>query len=98
MRLGGGAANAVPSPPPTRAARGGGLSPRSAARSETAEPPPSPDPHPPLRGRRGADRARGEAALNSTSVGKNPAKVLPAPVGAIRSVERSSRAFANSAN
>ena len=37
-------------------------------------------------------------ALNSTRVGKNPASVLPAPVGAINSAERSSRAFANSAN
>jgi len=44
------------------------------------------------------DRKRGVPALNSTRVGRNPAKVLPAPVGAIRSVERSSRAFASSAN
>ena len=35
---------------------------------------------------------------SSTSVGKNPASVLPAPVGAISSAERSSRAFASSAN
>ncbi len=35
---------------------------------------------------------------SSTSVGKNPASVLPAPVGAIKSAERSSRAFASSAS
>jgi len=35
---------------------------------------------------------------SSTRVGKNPASVLPAPVGAIRSAERSSRAFSKSAN
>ena len=29
--------------------------------------------------------------LNSTNVGRNPASVLPAPVGAISSAERSSR-------
>jgi hypothetical protein len=39
-----------------------------------------------------------EAADNSTSVGKNPANVLPAPVGAISSTERSSRAFASKSN
>jgi hypothetical protein len=40
--------------------------------------------------------ARG--VLNSTSVGKKPASVLPAPVGAISSAERSSRAFYSSAS
>jgi hypothetical protein len=30
---------------------------------------------------------------NSTNVGRNPASVLPAPVGAISNAERSSRAF-----
>ena len=35
---------------------------------------------------------------SSTSVGRKPANVLPAPVGAISSAERSSRAFASSAN
>lgn len=35
---------------------------------------------------------------NSTSVGKNPASVLPAPVGAISSAERSARAFASSSS
>ena len=35
---------------------------------------------------------------SSTSVGRNPASVLPAPVGAISSAERSSRAFASSAS
>ena len=38
------------------------------------------------------------AELSSTSVGRNPASVFPAPVGAISSAERSSRAFSNSAN
>src|SRR5260221_6033840 len=104
--------DATSSPPPARAARGGvrgeqsslsrsgvgGASAASLRTEERVERPPTPDPSPPLRGRRGEDRARGGAALNSTSVGKNPAKVLPAPVGAIRSVERSSRAFASSAN
>ena len=36
--------------------------------------------------------AKGEES--STSVGRNPASVLPAPVGAISSAERLSRAFA----
>ena len=39
-----------------------------------------------------------QIALNSTSVGRNPASVLPAPVGAIKSAERSSRALANSSS
>ncbi len=43
------------------------------------------------------DRTSG-AALSSTKVGKNPASVLPAPVGAIKSAERLSRAFSNSAS
>ena len=43
-------------------------------------------------------RDRGAAALNSTSVGRKPASVLPAPVGAISSVERPVRAFCNSAS
>ena len=34
-----------------------------------------------------------EALLSSTSVGKNPASVLPAPVGAISSTERPARAL-----
>ncbi|MGY3371284.1 hypothetical protein ACVWZL_008409 [Bradyrhizobium sp. GM2.4] len=38
------------------------------------------------------------AELSSTSVGKNPASVLPAPVGAISNADRSSRAFSSSAN
>jgi hypothetical protein len=37
-------------------------------------------------------------ALNSTSDGKNPASVLPAPVGAISSTERPARAFPNNSN
>src|SRR5665213_2787971 len=57
-------------------------------------------------GGRGEGRTAGEAdarpsaelALNSTSVGKNPASVLPAPVGAISSAERSSRALASSSS
>ena len=40
---------------------------------------------------------RREGAESSTSVGRNPASVLPAPVGAISSAERSSRAFSSSA-
>jgi len=40
----------------------------------------------------------GTGALNSTSVGKKPANVLPAPVGAISKAERSSRAFSKSAS
>src|SRR3954452_11035358 len=46
----------------------------------------------------GADRTPGEDALSSTSVGRNPANVLPAPVGAISSAERSSRDFASSSS
>ena len=53
---------------------------------------------PPLRGGRGEARTADDRALNSTSVGRNPASVLPAPVGAISSAERSSRAFASSSN
>jgi hypothetical protein len=84
----------------------GGASAYSLA-EEFAETPP--DPSPPLRGRRGEERAGDDAvdsrneegciaADNSTRVGKNPASVLPAPVGAISSAERSSRAFASSAS
>jgi len=36
--------------------------------------------------------------LNSTNVGKNPASVLPAPVGAISSAERPACAFANNSS
>jgi hypothetical protein len=36
--------------------------------------------------------------LNSTRLGKNPANVLPAPVGAISSTERPARAFASSSS
>ena len=46
----------------------------------------------------GADRASGEVVLNSTRLGKNPANVLPAPVGAISSTERPARAFASSSS
>src|ERR1700724_3647810 len=50
----------------------------------------------------GAARASGEERdsppLNSTRLGKNPAKVLPPPVGAIRSTERPACALANSSN
>src|SRR6185437_16596388 len=85
------------SPPPARAARGGegagvgGLAACSSVGSELVETPPTPDLEsepcsprtPPLRGRRGAERTDAAGAFNSTSVGKNPASVLPAPVGAI---------------
>ena len=51
-------------------------------------------------------RVRGEGGaanevrppLSSTKVGRNPASVLPAPVGAIKSAERSQLAFASSAS
>jgi len=46
----------------------------------------------------GGNKEERRFALSSTSVGKNPASVLPAPVGAISSAERSSRAFASSAS
>ena len=36
--------------------------------------------------------------LNSTRLGRNPASVLPAPVGAISRTERPPRAFANSSS
>jgi hypothetical protein len=36
--------------------------------------------------------------LSSTRLGKNPAKVLPPPVGAISSTERPARALANSSS
>jgi hypothetical protein len=35
---------------------------------------------------------------NSTRVGKKPASVLPAPVGAISNAARSSRAFSSNAS
>jgi hypothetical protein len=38
------------------------------------------------------------AANNSTKLGKNPASVLPPPVGAISSTERPALAFASSSN
>ena len=57
-------------------------------------PPPHSSPH----RREGADRASGEVVLNSTRLGKNPASVLPAPVGAISSTERPARAFASSSS
>jgi hypothetical protein len=79
---------------------GGGASAGSLA-AERAEPPPTPDLSPPLRGGRGEERSGDEEtaeADNSTSVGRNPASVLPAPVGAIRSAERSSWAFASNSN
>ncbi len=47
------------------------------------------------RGGEGVLTTRGEASYNSTSVGRNPASVLPAPVGAISSVERPACAFAS---
>src|SRR5438128_9093110 len=92
------------SPPPARKARGGegsgvgGVSARSHADIELAEAPPTPDLEselcsprtPPLRGGRGEERMGDDAADNSTSVGRNPASVFPAPVGAISSAERSS--------
>ena len=67
---------------------------------ERSESPPTPDPFAPLRGGRGEERSGDEEteALNTTRVGKNPASVLPAPVGAIKSAERSSRAFASSSS
>jgi hypothetical protein len=37
-------------------------------------------------------------SLKSTSVGRKPASVLPAPVGAISSTERPARAFAKSSS
>ena len=42
--------------------------------------------------------ARRACALSSTRLGKNPASVLPAPVGAISSTERPARAFASSSS
>ena len=92
-------------PPPARAARGGegsgvgGASadslPDERARGETPHPRPLP-----AASRREGSRAqrRCDGADSSTSVGRNPASVLPAPVGAISSAERSSRAFASSAS
>ena len=65
---------------------------------EYAEPPPTPDPSPPLRGGRGEERTGDVEAESSTRVGKNPASVLPAPVGAISKVERSVLAFSSSAS
>src|SRR6185295_16081501 len=41
---------------------------------------------------------RQAAVLNSTRLGRNPASVLPAPVGAISSTERPARAFAKSSS
>src|ERR1051325_9471964 len=67
--------------------------------------PPTPTPPPPLRGGRGTRGARGEGCPtawrvsdSSTSVGKNPASVLPAPVGAISSAERPARAKRSSSS
>jgi hypothetical protein len=39
-----------------------------------------------------------ELPLSSTRLGKNPARVLPPPVGAISNTERPARAFSNSAS
>src|SRR5580704_12304691 len=96
---------AICSPPPARVARGGegsgvGGGSADSLRVERAERPPTPDPSPPLRGGRGETRTEDAEAEadNSTSVGKNPASVLPAPVGAISSAERSSRAFASNSS
>ena len=40
-------------------------------------------------------RGRTSRSLNSTSVGRKPASVLPPPVGAISSVDRPALAFAS---
>src|ERR1700742_2747970 len=84
------------SPPSTRIARGGvrgersslsrsgvgGASAISPPAGERVDRPPTPDPSAPLRGGRGEERT-GDEEDNSTNDGKNPASVLPAPVGAI---------------
>jgi hypothetical protein len=41
---------------------------------------------------------RAETPLNSTKLGRNPASVLPPPVGAISSTERPARALAKSSS
>src|SRR4051812_7773700 len=96
------------SPPPRSEARGGegsgvGGNPASSAAAVFAEAPPPPAPPPPLRGGRGTDRTWGEVApiapaLNSTKLGRNPASVFPAPVGAISSAERPARARRNNSS
>src|SRR6476660_6626376 len=69
----------------------------------TTDPSPGPrrlcllGPPSPSRGE-GAPRLVLDCWLNSTRLGKNPASVLPAPVGAISSTERPARAFANSSS
>jgi len=71
---------------------------------DESAPPPDPLPQPsPARGvgvrRVSIDAGDFPAApLSSTRLGKNPAKVLPPPVGAISSTERPARALANSAS
>ncbi len=105
------AACSVRSPPPIRVANGGEGSGVGGGAIEKRSPPtPNPSPPPTLNakrfgGGRGTDRARcagvlkpRDAPLNSTSDGKNPASVLPAPVGAISSTERPARAFASSSS
>src|SRR6185295_8085884 len=69
--------------------------------TESYDPPPQPSP---TRGE-GADRVRRtvllklrDCSLNSTRLGRNPASVLPAPVGAISSTERPARALASSSS
>src|SRR5437773_1411759 len=68
---------------------------------------PPPPPSPPTRAftpvfdglwGEGALGKRGKGMLNSTSVGRNPASVLPAPVGAISRTERPARAFASNSS
>ena len=94
-------------PPPAGEARGGegsGVGGVSAARCQRERESLRSHPPPPTPPRRFAGEGRSaeaeqiEVALNSTSVGKNPASVLPAPVGAINSAERSSRAFASNSS
>src|SRR5260370_23286408 len=94
------AAYAVVSPPPARAARSGegsgagGASAASLRAGSRVDRPTTPDASAPLRGGRGADPGRTEIELNSTSVVRNTASVLPAPVGSLRITQRSSRDFA----
>src|SRR5580658_10301207 len=94
---------ACSSPPPCGEGSGVGVGRLGAsidARASPLDPLPPPSP---TRGE-GAACASGEerdfdpTPLSSTRLGKNPAKVLPPPVGAISSTERPASALANNSN
>src|SRR5262249_48084706 len=103
-----GRAYGPPAPLPSPLVGEGGRSERSEDRSgersvpfAKIDPSPGSFPSPPSPPRGEGKCARGkdrELLLSSTSVGRNPASVLPPPVGAISSTERPARARASSSS